>query len=162
MAEGPAADLSERIGKAGPVIFGTRSGFNGDFTGHSSEARTATSAIAAERRRKSPGGFDLDQCWQLWASQRCNASFGTDLVKMPLDPNKFYQKRSSTRQAVLLAVEWLAIIFTGMLAVLFLRWALALQLPSESASLVTESASNPPANAVGAHVPDHRFRGAGG
>ena len=47
---------------------------------------------------------------------------------MPLDPNKFYQKRSSTRRTVLLAAEWSAIIFTGMLAVLFLSWALALQL----------------------------------
>lgn len=59
---------------------------------------------------------------------------------MPLDPNRFYQKRSSARQAILHAVEWSAIAFTGMLAVLFLSWALALQLPSQS--ITTESTSN--------------------
>lgn len=46
---------------------------------------------------------------------------------MPLDPNKFYRKQSSTRRTALLAVEWSAIIFAGMLAVLFLSWAIALQ-----------------------------------
>ena len=60
---------------------------------------------------------------------------------MPLDPNKFCQKRSGARKAVLFAVEWSAIIFTGMLAVLFLSWALALQLPAEGASKPTENAS---------------------
>lgn len=48
---------------------------------------------------------------------------------MPLDPNKLYRKGSATRQAVLFAVEWSAITFAGMLAVLFLGWALALRVP---------------------------------
>ena len=45
---------------------------------------------------------------------------------MPLDPNKLYRKRSSARETVLFALEWSAITFAGMLAVLFLAWALAL------------------------------------
>lgn len=49
---------------------------------------------------------------------------------MPLDPNKFSQETASTRRAVLFAVESSAIIFAGMLAVLFYSWALVLQLPS--------------------------------
>jgi len=51
---------------------------------------------------------------------------------MPLDPNKFYQKKpnleqSAIRPAVLLAIESCAIIVAGMLAVVFLCWALAVQ-----------------------------------
>ena len=46
---------------------------------------------------------------------------------MPLDLDRFFmKKKSAARRAVLFAVEWSAIIFTGMLAVLFLAWALAL------------------------------------
>jgi hypothetical protein len=46
---------------------------------------------------------------------------------MPLDPNRFLvKKKSRARKAVLFAVEWSAILFTGMLAVLFVAWALAL------------------------------------
>ena len=62
------------------------------------------------------------------------------LVAMPLDPTKIRRKGSATRQAVLLAVEWSAIIFSGMLAVLFLSWALELRLPQINISDTTESA----------------------
>lgn len=64
---------------------------------------------------------------------------------MPLDPNKFYhqKKSSSSRQAMLLAVEWSAIVFAGMLAVLFLSWAVELQMPSLSDSMIGENASDP-------------------
>jgi hypothetical protein len=47
------------------------------------------------------------------------------LSEMPLDPNKFHRQRSSDRHAILFALEWSAIIFTGMLALLFLGWALS-------------------------------------
>jgi len=50
---------------------------------------------------------------------------------MPLDPGKFLRKKKSwAGNTVLFAAEWSAIIFTGMLAVLFLSWALALHPPS--------------------------------
>lgn len=55
---------------------------------------------------------------------------------MPLDPSKFHQKRPSTHEPLRLAVEWSAIIFAGMLAVLFLSWAVTLQMPSLSGYLV--------------------------
>jgi len=64
---------------------------------------------------------------------------------MPLDPNKFHQKsekRPSAQQGVLAAVEWSAIIFAGMLAVLFLVWALALRLPDGLPAGI-ETSSNP-------------------
>ena len=48
---------------------------------------------------------------------------------MPLDPNKISRKRPRLRPDILFAAEWSAIIFAGMLAVLFLAWALALQMP---------------------------------
>jgi hypothetical protein len=44
---------------------------------------------------------------------------------MPQDPNKFYRKRPSDRRLILIALEWSAIIFAGMLALLFLGWALS-------------------------------------
>ena len=67
------------------------------------------------------------------------------LLAMPLDPTKLdptkiRRKGSATRQAVLLAVEWSAIISSGMLAVLFLSWALELRLPQINISDTTESA----------------------
>jgi hypothetical protein len=67
------------------------------------------------------------------------------LLAMPLDPTKLdptkiRRKGSEARQAVLLAVEWSAIIFSGMLAVLFLSWALELRLPQINISDTTESA----------------------
>jgi len=64
---------------------------------------------------------------------------------MPLDPNKFHhnsEKRSSAPPGVLAAVEWSAIIFAGMLAVLFLAWALTLRLP-DILSADIETGSNP-------------------
>jgi hypothetical protein len=66
-------------------------------------------------------------------------------LAMPLDPTKFNptktrRKGSGTGQAALLAVEWSAIIFSGMLAILFLSWALELQLPQINISDTTESA----------------------
>ena len=61
---------------------------------------------------------------------------------MPLDPNKFYHKRRTSRPEILLAVEWSAIIFAGMLAMLFFAWALALQLP-ESGIFTADEASQP-------------------
>ena len=64
---------------------------------------------------------------------------------MPLDPNKFHQKsekRPSAQQGVLVAVEWSAIIFAGMLAVLFLAWALTLRLP-DILSADIETSANP-------------------
>ena len=57
-----------------------------------------------------------------------------------LDPGKIRRKGSATRQAALFAVEWSAIIFSGMLAVLFLSWALELLLPQINISNGTESA----------------------
>lgn len=48
---------------------------------------------------------------------------------MPLDPDKLSQKTPKLRAEVLLAAEWSAIVFAGMLAVLFLAWALTLQFP---------------------------------
>lgn len=60
---------------------------------------------------------------------------------MPLDPNNFHRKRSSAQQEVLAAVEWSAIIFAGMLAVLFLVWALTLRLP-DSLPTGIENSSN--------------------
>jgi hypothetical protein len=48
---------------------------------------------------------------------------------MPLDPNRFRQKRRSAAETLRLAVEWAAIIFAGMLAVLFLSWSITLQMP---------------------------------
>ena len=39
---------------------------------------------------------------------------------MPLDPNRFRQERRSSTETLRLAVEWSAIIFVGMLAILFL------------------------------------------
>ena len=67
------------------------------------------------------------------------------LLAMPLDPTKFdptkvRRKGSATRQAAVLAVEWSAIIFSGMLAVLFLSWALELRLPPINTSNTTEGA----------------------
>lgn len=53
----------------------------------------------------------------------------THVIKMPMDPTKLNRKRSSAQQGVLAAVEWCAIIFAGMLALLFLVWAVELQLP---------------------------------
>jgi hypothetical protein len=60
---------------------------------------------------------------------------------MPLDPNRFDQKRSGGRQAALVAVESSAIILTSMLAVLFLSWAIALRLPIQSESITAERVS---------------------
>ena len=57
-----------------------------------------------------------------------------------LDPTKIRRKESAARQEVLLAVEWSAIIFFGMLAVLFLSWALELRLPQINISNTTENA----------------------
>lgn len=69
---------------------------------------------------------------------------------MPLDPDKLAQKTPKLRAEVLLAAEWAAIVFAGMLAVLFLAWALALQLPEtgmfmadESSQTMSDSASLP-------------------
>lgn len=45
---------------------------------------------------------------------------------MPLDPDKFERKWLGAWQTGLFAAEWSAIIFAGMLAILFLIWALAL------------------------------------
>ena len=64
---------------------------------------------------------------------------------MPLDPNKFHrssEKRPSAQQGVLAAAEWSAIVFAGMLAVLFLAWALTLRLP-DILSADIETGSNP-------------------
>ncbi len=58
----------------------------------------------------------------------CNSMNRTDETennKMPLDHGKFCRKKAGARQAMLIAMEWSAIIFAGMLAVLFLGWALA-------------------------------------
>jgi hypothetical protein len=49
---------------------------------------------------------------------------------MPLDPTNLNPKRSSAQQNVLVAAEWCAILFTGMLAFLFLVWAVELQVPT--------------------------------
>lgn len=65
------------------------------------------------------------------------------LIAMPLDPNKLYQKRPKLRPEILVAVEWSAIIFALMLAVLFLGWALALQLVPETASFTADEISQP-------------------
>ena len=64
----------------------------------------------------------------------------TGSTEMGLFPSKIRRKGSATRQAALLAVEWSAIIFSGMLAVLFLSWALQLRLPQINISNATESA----------------------
>lgn len=48
---------------------------------------------------------------------------------MPLDPSKFRHKKPSTQETLRLAAEWSAIILAGMLAVLFLSWSVALQVP---------------------------------
>lgn len=68
---------------------------------------------------------------------------------MPLDPNKLYQKNPRLRPAILVAVEWSAIIFAGMMAVLFLGWALALHptamTGSVTADQVSHTASDQPA-----------------
>jgi hypothetical protein len=60
---------------------------------------------------------------------------------MPLDPNGLHRKKPSIWLTVLPAVEWSAIVFTGMLSVLFLSWALALGMPSETVTLSTDSHS---------------------
>jgi hypothetical protein len=67
---------------------------------------------------------------------------------MPLDPNKLSHKRPRLQPDVLLAAEWSAIVFAGMLAVLFLVWAFALQFPETgifTADEASQTASdNPP------------------
>jgi hypothetical protein len=62
------------------------------------------------------------------------------LIVMPLDPNKLYGKKPRLRSEVLLALEWSAIIFAGMLAVLFLSRALALQTMPETGSVTADQA----------------------
>jgi hypothetical protein len=96
---------------------------------------------AMHTQPKVPGGFkaavDLYQCECGYAQ---NKQASRMLLAMPLDPTKIRRKGSATRQAVLLAVEWSAIIFSGMLAVLFLSWALELRLLQINISDTTESA----------------------
>ena len=70
---------------------------------------------------------------------------------MPLDPNKLYQKKPrleqpTLRPAVLFAIEWSAIIFAGMLAVLFLCWSLAVVSTSDTESLTAAQAPQPASN----------------
>jgi hypothetical protein len=64
----------------------------------------------------------------------------TNVSNMPLDPNKLQRKESGVREAALFAAEWSAIIFSGMLAVLFLSWAFALWTLPDGASAATEQA----------------------
>jgi hypothetical protein len=67
---------------------------------------------------------------------------------MPLDPSKFDptkypRNRSSAQEGVQVAMEWCAIVFVGMLAVLFLAWALKLHLPDNLHTGIG-SGANPP------------------
>jgi hypothetical protein len=73
------------------------------------------------------GIVDLNQC---------------DMVRhaiLDMDDENSCIKGSATMQEALLAAEWSAIIFSGMLAVLFLSWALELRLPQINISNATES-----------------------
>lgn len=63
---------------------------------------------------------------------------------MPLDPSKLYPKRRPKHgPEILQAVEWSAIVFAFMLAILFLSWALALQSAPETASFTAGEVHQP-------------------